>query len=80
MKPIRLFLFVLLAGLNGLTAYGRTIYVVAIGISDYRYINDLRKAENDARSISALYQTHTDNVTTRRKRWSLRLRHPVNDQ
>lgn len=64
MKPIRLFLFVLLTGLSGLTTYGRTIYVVAVGISDYRYINDLRKAENDARSISALYQTHTDNVTT----------------
>lgn len=58
-----LLLFILLA-LSSLTATGRTIYVLSVGISDYRYISDLQKTENDAREFSELYMTHTKNVTT----------------
>lgn len=45
-----------------LIGQARTIYVLSVGISDYRYIRDLRKAEADARSIADLYLTHTKNV------------------
>ena len=58
-----LLLFILLA-LSSLSATGRTIYVISVGISDYRYISDLQKTENDAREFSELYMTHTKNVTT----------------
>ena len=58
-----LLLFILLA-LSSLSATGRTIYVLSVGISDYRYISDLQKTENDAREFSELYMTHTKNVTT----------------
>ena len=57
-----LLLFILLA-LSSLSATGRTIYVLSVGISDYRYISDLQKTENDAREFSELYMTHTKNVT-----------------
>ena len=58
-----LLLFILLA-LSSLSATGRTIYVLSVGINDYRYISDLQKTENDAREFSELYMTHTKNVTT----------------
>ena len=58
-----LLLFILLA-LSSLSATGRTIYVLSVGISDYRYISDLQKTENDAKEFSELYMTHTKNVTT----------------
>ena len=58
-----LLLFILLA-LSSLSATGRTIYVLSVGIRDYRYISDLQKTENDAREFSELYMTHTKNVTT----------------
>ena len=40
----------------------RTIYVVSVGICDYKNIRDLKKAETDARDIADLYGTHTKNV------------------
>lgn len=46
------------------TSVARSIYVVSVGICDYRYIRDLHKAENDAKSIASLYKTHTQHVTT----------------
>ncbi len=58
-----LLIFILLA-LSSISATGRTIYVLSVGISDYRYISDLQKTENDAREFSELYMTHTKNVTT----------------
>ena len=54
-----LLLFVLI-----LTAFGRTIYVVSVGICDYKYIKDLRNTENDAKNFSQLYLTHTKNIKT----------------
>lgn len=39
-------------------------YVVAVGISDYKYINDLVLPENDARTIAAVFKTHTNAVIT----------------
>ena len=38
------------------------IYVVSVGINDYKYINDLKMAEADARDMAELYRTHTKNV------------------
>lgn len=40
----------------------RTIYVVSVGICDYKNIRDLKKAETDARDVADLYGTHTKNV------------------
>ncbi|MDD6783793.1 MAG: caspase family protein [Prevotellaceae bacterium] len=54
-----LLLFVLIV-----TAFGRTIYVVSVGICDYKYIKDLRNTENDAKNFSQLYLTHTKNIKT----------------
>ena len=48
--------------LCGLTLAARDIYMVSVGISDYKYINDLTKAENDARTMAELYRTHTVKV------------------
>lgn len=39
-------------------------YVVAVGISDYKYINDLVLPENDAKAIAAVFKTHTKSVVT----------------
>ncbi|MDD6745488.1 MAG: caspase family protein [Bacteroidales bacterium] len=58
-----LVLFFLLA-LSVLSVSGRTIYVLSVGICDYKYTRDLLKAENDAKSFAELYLTHTQNVTT----------------
>lgn len=40
------------------------VYVVAVGISNYKSINDLRLPENDAKTIAAIFKTHTRNVIT----------------
>lgn len=48
--------------LNLLGADKGDIYVVSIGISDYRSISDLQLPENDAKAIAELYKTKTDNV------------------
>lgn len=56
----KLLFFVLL--LCAAAAYASDIYVVAVGINDYKYINDLKMAEADAQDIAALYRTHTKNV------------------
>lgn len=47
-----------------LSAYAQKgdIYVVAVGISNYETINDLRLPEKDAKSIANLYKTQTKNV------------------
>lgn len=42
----------------------KSIYVLSVGISDYKYINDLHMAEKDAGSIAELYRTHTSHVKT----------------
>lgn len=56
----KLLLFLLL--LSSAIGNARTIYVVSVGICDYKNIRDLKKAETDARDIAALYGTHTKNV------------------
>jgi uncharacterized caspase-like protein len=38
------------------------VYVVAVGISNYKSIKDLSLPENDAKAIADLYKTHTKNV------------------
>lgn len=55
------FLFFILL-LCSVSAGARNIYVVSVGICDYKYINDLKKTETDARSVANLYLTHTRNV------------------
>lgn len=54
----------LLIAMFAISASARSFYVVSVGICDYKYINDLKKTENDARSIAELYRTHTNNVKT----------------
>ena len=46
-----------------LMAEARTIYVLSVGISHYEHIRDLKKTEQDAKSMAELYQTHTSHVT-----------------
>lgn len=53
------FLFCMLLAAHQLFA---ETYVVVVGISDYKYINDLRLPESDAKAIAKLYRTKTDNV------------------
>lgn len=61
MKRLLLALFLLLPGPSCTMA--RTLHVVAVGIAGYRYATPLRKAENDAIDVAALYRTHTSHVT-----------------
>lgn len=56
-------LLILVTLLVILPSTAKSIYMVSIGICDYRYIKDLRNTENDARSMAELYKTHTSNVT-----------------
>lgn len=42
--------------------YGQNIYVVSVGIRNYKYINGLKNTENDAKNIAELYKTHTENI------------------
>lgn len=58
------YFFCLLMTLCAIQLHGREIYVLAVGIADYHYINDLKKTENDARDMAELYRTHTQHVTT----------------
>lgn len=58
----RLFLCLILALSAFVSSAARTMYVVSVGIADYQYINDLSKAENDARCFAELYRTHTTHV------------------
>lgn len=55
------FLFCILF-LCSVSVSARNIYVLSVGICDYKYINDLKKTETDATSMANLYQTHTKNV------------------
>lgn len=59
MKRLLLILLVTAACLG---AAAREMYVVSVGVADYAYLNDLRKAEKDAADIGALFRTHTKNV------------------
>lgn len=43
-------------------SYAQNTYVVSVGISDYKYINDLMKTETDAKNFAELYLTKTQNV------------------
>lgn len=58
---MRRFLFLILL-LCSASVNARTIYVVSVGICDYKYINDLKKTETDATSMANLYRTRTKNV------------------
>lgn len=60
----RTLLSILFLLLFAVPSFARTIYVVAVGICDYQHIRDLKKAENDAKSVAELYLTHTKQVTT----------------
>lgn len=58
---MRRFLFLILL-LCSASVNARTIYVVSVGICDYKYIHDLKKTETDAKSMADLYRTRTRNV------------------
>lgn len=60
---IRILLFSLCL-LCSLIGNARTIYIVSVGICDYKNIRDLKKAETDALNIADLYATHTKNIKT----------------
>lgn len=57
-----LFVFTLCSVLNLFGAEKGDLYVVSIGISDYKSISDLQLPENDAKAIAELYKTKTNNV------------------
>lgn len=40
----------------------RDMYVIAVGVADYAFLNDLNKTEKDAQDVAALFRTHTENV------------------
>lgn len=60
MNKIRVF-FILLCITISISAKAET-YVVCVGISNYKNISSLRLPDNDAKSIAAVYKTHTKNV------------------
>lgn len=55
-------ILILVSILFSLCGYARTIYVVSVGISDYKYSNDLRYTETDAMAFAEIYKTHTRKV------------------
>ncbi len=59
MKHILLLLTIMM---SSAVCNAQTMYVVSVGICDYKNIRDLKKAETDARNIADLYGTHTKNV------------------
>lgn len=59
----RIFIIFFFALISILTASAKNIYMVSVGICDYKFINGLRNTENDARNMAELYRTHTQNVT-----------------
>lgn len=50
------------------------IYVVAVGISDYKNISDLRLPEQDAKDIAKLYKTKTKHVILLTGRYATKAR------
>lgn len=44
-------------------SYAQRIFVLSVGICDYKNIRNLKNAETDARNIADLYNTHTKNIT-----------------
>jgi len=56
------FLLILVLAVACLHLGARDMYVITVGVADYAYLNDLRKAEKDARDMAALFRTHTKNV------------------
>lgn len=59
MKKLILLLSLMVASLD---VAARQMYVVTVGISDYLYINDLKKCAKDAEDFGKLYRTHTPEV------------------
>lgn len=57
-------ILLLLGLLSAMCVSARNMYVVSIGISHYKYANDLLNAEKDAQNIATLYKTHTNYVYT----------------
>ncbi len=60
MKKIFILLFI--AFTTVASAQKGDIYVVAIGISNYQNLSDLRLPDKDAKDIAELYKTHTNYV------------------
>lgn len=59
----RTLLTLLLVIICAISAGART-FVVAVGISDYKYINDLRLPVSDANGMAQVWRTHTKDVVT----------------
>lgn len=71
----RLLFALILLGSVALPVCSKTdIYVVAVGIADYKSIVDLRLPEQDAKSIAELYKTKTKNVMLITGRYATRAR------
>lgn len=60
MRTLIFFILLLFSAIGN----AQTMYVVSVGICDYKNIRDLKKAETDARNIADLYRTHTKNIKT----------------
>lgn len=61
---IRRLIFCLIVLFCATWVYGRDIYMLSVGVSDYQSINDLHKTEQDAQALAELYRTHTSHVKT----------------
>lgn len=59
----RTFITFLLVLVCAISAGART-FVVAVGISDYKYISDLRLPVSDANGMAQVFRTHTKDVVT----------------
>lgn len=57
------FMFILLC-FSALGLYAQKIYVVSVGIADYKEINDLKLTENDVRIFNALMSFQGAEITT----------------
>lgn len=64
MNPLLRRALTLIVALVATLSLQAKVYVVAVGISHYKSINDLRLPENDAKTIAAIFKTHTRNVMT----------------
>ena len=47
-----------------LNVHAQEIFVVSVGIADYKEINDLRFTENDVATFNQIIGNHTNNITT----------------
>lgn len=56
------YIFLLLMMVASVEVVARQMFVVTVGISDYLYINDLRKCAKDAEDVGKLFRTHTPEV------------------